>query len=204
MSRPLKPFLKLPDILAQFRISLDKNKYSSVNLYFQDESRFGLMTHVGRCLTARGVKPIVKYKHAFKNTYLYGAFSPIDGNSFVFEIEGTTSEIFYEYIKQLSEHRPTELMIVVIDNAGFHSLKDYDIPDNIRLVRIPPYSPEINPSEKIWAYIKQFYKNNCFESLSEVKQWLYDFIKNKLTANIVKSITHYEKYITIFNANIKV
>jgi transposase len=61
-------------------------------------------------------------------------------------------------------------MIVIIDNAGFHSLKDYDIPDNIRLVRLPPYSPEINPSEKIWAYIKQFYKNHCFENLSEVKQ----------------------------------
>lgn len=43
----------------ELRISLDKNKYSGINLYFQDESRFGLMTHVGKYLTARGVKPIV-------------------------------------------------------------------------------------------------------------------------------------------------
>jgi transposase len=159
------------------------------------------MTHVGRCLTAKGVKPLVKYKHAFKNTYLYGAFSPIDGNSFVYEIEGTTSEIFYEYIKQLSEHRPYELMIVVIDNAGFHSLKDYEIPDNIRLVRIPPYSPELNPSEKMWAYIKQYYKNEFFESLTEVKQWLFNFIKTKINSDIVKSITHNLKFINAFNAN---
>jgi len=53
-------------------------------LYFQDESRFGLKTHVGRCLTARGVKPIVKYQYAFKNTYIYGSFSPINGDSFVY------------------------------------------------------------------------------------------------------------------------
>lgn len=159
------------------------------------------MTHVGRCLTAKGVKPLVKYKHAFKNTYLYGAFSPIDGNSFVYEIQGTTSEIFYEYIKQLSEHRPSELMIVVIDNAGFHSLKNYEIPDNIRFVRIPPYSPELNPSEKMWAYIKQSYKNEFFESLTEVKQWLFNFIKTKIDSGIVKSITHNSKFINAFNAN---
>ena len=201
MNRLLKPFLKLPNVLKQFRISLDKNKYDSLNLYFQDESRFGLMTHVGRCLTAKGVKPLVKYKHAFKNTYLYGAFSPIDGNSFVYEIQGTTSEIFYEYIKQLSEHRPSELMIVVIDNAGFHSLKNYEIPNNIRFVRIPPYSPELNPSEKMWAYIKQSYKNEFFESLTEVKQWLSNFIKTKINSSIVKSITHNSKFNNAFNAN---
>ncbi len=69
--------------------------YKSLNLYFQDESRFGLTTHIGRCLTTKGVKPNVTYQHAFKNTYLYGAFSPIDGDSFIYEIEGSTSKIFF-------------------------------------------------------------------------------------------------------------
>ncbi len=64
MNRLSKPFLKLPDIFPHFGDSLDKNKYDSINLYFQDESRFGLMTHIGRCLTAFGVKPVVSYKHA--------------------------------------------------------------------------------------------------------------------------------------------
>ncbi|WP_289054520.1 IS630 family transposase [Carboxylicivirga marina] len=190
--------------MSQIRISLDKNKFDSVNLYFQDESRFGLKTHVGRCLTAKGVKPIVKYKHAFKNTYLYGSFSPIDGNYFIYEIEGTSSEIFLKYLQELSKHRPNELMIVVIDNAGFHSLQQFslDIPDNIKLIRIPPYSPELNPSEKIWAYIKQYFKNKMFDSLSELKEWLTEFINKKLNSNIVKSITHDSKYLDIFNANI--
>ncbi len=52
------------------------------------------MTYIGKCLNARAVKPIVSYTHAFKNTYLYGSFSPIDGDSLVYEIQGTTSEIF--------------------------------------------------------------------------------------------------------------
>ena len=126
---------KLPTLLHQI-IENKSNAYKKFNLYFQDESRFGLKTHVGRCLTARGVKPIVKYQHAFKNTYLYGSFSPINGDSFVYEIEGTTSEIFYEYIKAFSEYKKDEMKIIVIDNAGFHSLSKYDIPENISFLRI--------------------------------------------------------------------
>ena len=126
----LLSFLKnLPNALEVIRLSLNKHKYRSINLYFQDESRFGLMTHIGRCLTAKGVKPVVKYQHAFKNTYLYGSFSPIDGDMFMYEIEGTSSEIFHKYLCQLSLHRPTELKVLIIDNAGFHSMKNYKIPD---------------------------------------------------------------------------
>jgi transposase len=200
----LKPFLKLPELFRSFRTGLDKNKFDRANIYFQDESRFGLMTHIGRCLTARAVKPIVQYKHAFKNTYLYGSFSPIDGDYFIYEIQGTTSEIFYRYLEEFSKHRPRELKIIIMDNAGFHSLKNYHIPDNIRLVRIPPYSPELNPSEKIWAYIKQSYKNKMFDSFSQLQNWLCEFVKQNITTSIVKSITHDSKYIDVFKAHLVV
>ncbi|MBT6007198.1 MAG: IS630 family transposase [Prolixibacteraceae bacterium] len=200
----MKPLKKLPNTLRDIRISLNKNNFTSINLYFQDESRFGLMTHIGRCLTARGVKPIVKYQHAFKNTYLYGSFSPINGDSFVYEIEGTTSEIFYSYLKEFSKYKPMELKLILIDNAGFHSLKQYDIPENIELIRIPPYTPELNPSEKIWHYIKQYYKNNVFETLDNVKQWLHDFIKTKLSEELVKSITHNEFYLNAYKAHFNI
>lgn len=82
-------------------------------MYFQDENRFGLMTHIGKCLTAVNVKPVVKYQHSFKNIYLCGSFSPIDGASFVYEIEGTTSEIFYRYLLEYSKYRLQELKIII-------------------------------------------------------------------------------------------
>ncbi|MCT4603669.1 MAG: transposase, partial [Marinifilum sp.] len=90
--------------------------------------------------------------------------------------------------------------------AGFHSLKQFknQIPDNIRLIRIPPYSPELNPSEKMWAYIKKYYKNLFFETIQDVKQWLADFVNNKIDEQIVKSITHNEKFLNVFNAQFMV
>jgi len=193
----LRLLKKLPFLLKSI-IKENKNKFKRFNLYFQDESRFGLKTHIGRCLTARGVKPIVKYQHAFKNTYLYGSFSPINGDSFVYEIEGTTSEIFYKYITEFSKYKPTELKIIIIDNAGFHSLSKYNIPDNIVFVRIPAYSPELNHSEKIWAYIKQSYKNRVFENLENVKLWLHNFVKCRLSAEKILSITRDKLFFNAF------
>ena len=169
-------------------------------MYFQDESRFGLMTHVGRCLTSKGIKPLVKYQHAFKNTYLYGSFSPINGDSFIYEIEGTTSEIFYKYLEKFSEYKPNEFKVIFIDNAGFHSLKNFIVPSNIYLVRIPPYTPELNPSEKMWAYIKSFYKNKVFDTMEILKQWLHRFILDNMSRDWVKSITNHKFYLDTFNS----
>lgn len=152
------------------------------------------MTHTGKCLTAVGVKPIVRYQHAFKSTYLYGSFSPINGDAFVYEIEATTSEIFYKYLVEFSKYKPKELKVVVIDNAGFHSSSKYNIPKNIKIIRIPPYSPELNPAEKIWHYIKQKFKNKVFENLPNLKTWLHEFVRNELNKQLVVSITHNKFY----------
>jgi hypothetical protein len=200
MSRPLRPLKKLPRLLSDFRIGLNKNKYTSANLYFQDESRFGLMTHIGTCLTAKGVKPLVKYQQAFKSTYLFGSFSPINGDSFIWEINGVDTLVFEAYLKAFSSYKPNELKIVITDNAGFHSTTNIDIPENIKLINIPPYSPELNPSEKIWHYIKTRFKNNVFENMDNLKKWLYSTVKDNINPQLVKSIVHDEFYIDSFMA----
>ena len=162
--------------------------YSSVNLYFQDEARFGMMTHLGRYLTACGVKPIVSYQHIFKTTYLYGSYSPINGDSFVWEINGVNTAVFEAYLQEFSKYKPNEYKIVVIDNAGFHSTKHIEIPENIYLLRIPPYAPELNPCEQVWQYIKNRYKNQRFKTMEELTDWLHNTVK-KMSPKTIKSIT---------------
>jgi len=199
MMRLLKPFLKLPKSLNNIRFSLNKNNYNSVNLYFQDESRFGLLTHVGSSITAKGVRPIVKYQHRFSNTYLYGSYSPIDGDSFVYEINGVSCSIFAAYLNALSKHRPNEAKILVIDNAGFHSTKNISIPNNIILLRIPPYSPELNPCEQVWAWIKKRYKNHIFEDMESLKTWLHQMVIS-MSKQTIKSIVGNHHFLNAFNA----
>ena len=169
-----------------------------MNLYFQDEARFGMMNHLGKYLTACAIKPIVTYQHIFKTTYLYGSYSPIDGDSFVWEINGVDNKIFEEYLKEFSLYRPKEYKIVVIDNAGFHSTKNIQVPDNIYLLRIPPYNPELNPCEQIWQYMKNRFKNKRFENMENLKQWLHNMI-NEMQKETIKSITSNHNYLNAFN-----
>jgi len=171
--------------------------FESVNLYFQDESRFGLMTQTGSCIAAKGIQPIVDYQHKFANTYLWGSYSPIDGDSFVWEINGVDGTIFQAYLNELSQHRPKELKILIIDNAGFHSTKNIVIPDNIKLINIPPYSPELNPCELIWKYIKQRFKNQIFPDIQTLKTWLHQTVKS-MTAQTIKSICSCHLYTQAF------
>lgn len=169
-----------------------------MNLYFQDESRFGLMTHMGRCLTASGIRPILAYQHKYATTYLYGSYSPVNGESFVWEINGTDTKIFETYLQEFSKYKPNQYKIVVIDNAGFHSTKNIQVPDNIFLLRIPPYSPELNPCEQVWQWIKNRYKNQVFENMDSLKQWLHKTV-NQMTADTIKSITRNHHYLNAFN-----
>jgi transposase len=156
------------------------------------------MTHLGKSLTSRGVKPILSYQHRFKTTYLYGSYSPINGNNFVWEIEGVDTKIFEAYLHHFSKYKPKEYKIVIIDNAGFHSTKNIKIPDNIFLLRIPPYCPELNPCEQIWQYIKNRYKNQRFKTMKNLKNWLHNMVC-EMDNNLIKSITSNHHYLNIFN-----
>ena len=171
-------------------------------MYFQDEARFGMMNHLGKYITASGVKPIVSYQYVFKTTYLYGSYSPINGDSFVWEINGVDTVIFEAYLREFSKYKPKEYKIVVIDNAGFHSTKYIEVPENIYLLRIPPYNPELNPCEQIWQYIKNRFKNQRFETMDMLKQWLHNMV-NQMDSDTIKSITGNHHYVNAFYAAFK-
>jgi hypothetical protein len=106
-----------------------------------------MMNHLGSYLTASGVKPTVNYQHVYKTTYLYGSYSPINDNSVVWEVNGVNTDTFEAYLHEFATHNPEEYKIVIIDNTEFHSTKNIEIPDNIYLLRIPPYNPELHPCE---------------------------------------------------------
>jgi transposase len=160
-------------------------------LYFQDESRFGLFTRNGKSITARGVKPIVKFHQVFKSTYLYGAFSPITGDDFLMEFPYCNGDCFQIFIDEFSKQDNDEYKIIILDNAAFHKLKKLKLPNNICLIFQPPYSPELNPAEKIWAKFKRAFTNNIYYNLNQISDFINAEVE-KLNKSIVKSICGFE------------
>lgn len=158
-----------------------------------DESRFGLLSIQRRCLCVRGVKPIVPYQHRFQNFYLYGAFSPFDGDQFTLEMPRCNGDGFQQYLDEFAKHRPEEFKIIVLDNGRFHKAKNLEIPKGIALLFLPPYSPELNPAEKIWRWLKDKLANQIFETLDALSDTLIDWVR-KLTPTIVESIVGWDLY----------
>ena len=109
-------FLKnLINTLELIRFSKNFSTFDSVNLYAQDESRFGLITKQKRVITTKGLKPIGKYKHSYKYKWLWGSFSPITGESFCMLTDNVCKELFIQYLEDFSKHKPNELKILIID-----------------------------------------------------------------------------------------
>lgn len=149
-----------------------------------------MFTRNGRALTVKGVKPICPFQQVFTSTYLFGAFSPITGDKLLLEYPNCNAEIFTLFLKELSKENPKELKLVVVDNAAFHKAKNMEIPENIVLIFQPPYAPELNPAERIWAWYKRDFTNKVFHSIPQI----VDFIANKtkeLSSDMLKSITRY-------------
>jgi len=193
----LKPLKKLPHQLKRFRNSLNKNKYDSINIYFQDESRFGLMTKQKRVLVSKGIKPIGKFQHSYKWLWLWGCFSPITGDSFYWETSHVGNEIFEGFLDDFSRENPRELKLLIIDNAGFHACQNITIPENIKLIRIPPYAPELNPAEKVWQWMKDKVSMKFFDKTKALQDKITEMV-NQLTPDMIKSITGYELYTNHF------
>lgn len=152
-----------------------------------------MFTKNGKALTAKGVKPICPFQQVFQSTYIYGAFSPINGDHFVLEMPRCDSANFQVFLNEFSFSNSNELKIVVLDNGAFHKAIKLIIPENIILVFLPPYSPELNPAEKIWQRIKRNFTNRLHKTLDDLSEFITNEVK-LLNGEIVKSTCSF-KYI---------
>ena len=163
-------------------------EFTSFNLYVQDESRFGLFTRNGKALTAKGVKPICTYQNIFKSTYVFGAFSPYNGDSLVMELPNCNGENFQIFLNQLSEKNPEEFKVVILDNGAFHKGKALIVPKNIFLLFLPPYSPELNPAELVWLNMKRKTTNVIYKTMDEHKEEINKIVKNMMNEEYIKKL----------------
>jgi transposase len=170
---------------------LSNPKYNFVDLFFEDESRFGLFTRNGKSLTAKGVKPICPFQQVFKSLYLFGSYSPITGEHFSLEMPSCSADIFQIYLNEFSNQFKDKFNIMVLDNGAFHKAKSLVIPENIGLIFLPPYSPELNPAEKIWAIFKRAFTNKLCPNLTDVSKFISSQV-NLLNQNMIKKTCSFE------------
>jgi transposase len=125
---------------------------------------------------------------------LFGAYSPITGDHFELEMPHCNTDTFQIFLNEFSLKSPEEFKIMLLDNGAFHKANRLSIPENICLLFIPPYSPELNAAEKIWWKMKRAFSGKLNKTLDNVS----GFIKNEvcqLTTSQIKSICGFEYYL---------
>ena len=142
----------LPTVLTeQFK------KHSSVDtfkVFAQDETRLGLLPLVRRRITACGVQPVATVTHQVDHFSLYGAVDPTAGDSFFLELPYLNSRAFQVWLDGFAAAFPASLNLLVLDNGAGHKATAVRWPSNGVPVFLPPYSPELNPMERLWRDLK--------------------------------------------------
>ena len=155
---------------------------------FFDESRFASHSRIGHGWFKKGTRPRVKIKLGYKNFYLYSAVDHKSGESFSLFMDYVNTECMNVYLEALSNEYSYEQVALIVDGAGWHKSKSPKLPNNIKLIHLPPYSPELNPVERHWLYIKNnVLRNKIYDTVADLEPSLCEFLKS-ITPEIMSSI----------------
>ena len=142
---------------------------------FQDEARFGRISDCRYCWAKFPLRPTVKAMLTHQYVYAYGAVSIPEGNFDSLVLPHVNSECMALFLSEVAARYPEDNIVMVLDGAGWHKSLSMPIPNNIRLLCLPPYSPELNPVEHIWDELREkYFHNRAFDSLDALEDRLVD------------------------------
>lgn len=159
------------DGLAEKLEALQLPEGGRIKLRMMDEARFGLHTLIRKVWTLKGTRPVIPQQIRYEWDYLYGSLDVLSGQTHFCQIPTVNLRCDALYLKDLVATNPEVTHVVIRDQAGFH-LRDGDprLPERIRTIDLPPYSPELNPCEQLWDIVKDSIGNRVFETIEALRQ----------------------------------
>jgi len=158
-----------------------------LRIWVTDEARFGLHTVHRRMWGLPGVRVSVPHQQKYEWDYTYGAVEVTRAGS-VFCFQSTVNQDAYQqFLAQISAYDPDAIHVVIQDGAGFHlPAGDERLPDNVRVITLPAYCPELNPIEKLWDHLKDYVCNKVYPTVEDLRaallRWLEAFWQDQSRA----------------------
>jgi transposase len=186
-------------ITEQLRKAIPTTNTRPVQVFAQDESRFGLQTIRRRRITARGVKPIGILQHEYTNCWLYGCVAPVTGERFFLVLPKLNAAQMQIFLDAFAAAYPTTFNILLMDNSGAHTAKRLCVPANVGIVFQPPASPELNPVERVWEDLKGYLAWQTFTDVDALVNELVDRV-SAYDAPTIQSLTSYPYLVEAIHA----
>lgn len=146
-------------------VALDK-----VDFWFQDEARIGQQNTTTRLWATKGSRPRAVKQQQFDYAYLFGAVCPSNGKTEALLAPWVNKDVMKQHLELISKSTTSgRHAVVIMDGAGWHTTDiAKDIP-NVSVLKLPPYSPELNPIEQVWSWLRQHHlANRCFKSYDDI------------------------------------
>lgn len=198
MERSRRLLKKLPVVVAE-EAARQAEHERRVRLMFEDEARFGRISEPRRCWAPPGMRPDVPCQIVREYTYVYAAVSPHDGTLDSLILPEVTAEAMSIFLNEVAGRHPDEFILMVMDAAGWHKAKDLRVPGNMRIIHLPPYSPELNPMEHVWDEMREKgFANEVFRDMSAVEDRAVEaLVSLEGDKERVKSITGFDWIISV-------
>lgn len=137
-----------------------------MRVMFQDEARFGRLSDPRKCWAPAPLRPVVPVALVREYTYVYASVTPSDGTLDWMLAPKMNTINMSAFLNHVSQRHPDDFVVMVLDGASSHRSQDLRVPKNMAIVRLPPYSPELNPAERVWDDIREKeFANRVFGSL---------------------------------------
>jgi len=118
----------------------------------------------------RGTRPRLEHDQRTQSAYLFGAICPRRGVGAAVVLPACNTRAMQLHIDEISSQvAPGAHAILILDQAGWHIAAALVVPDNITIMLLPPRSPELNPTENVWQYMRQnWLSNRVFKTYDEI------------------------------------
>lgn len=159
-------------------LPIDRKK--AVKIWFADESRYGLLPNLRRVWTQKALRPHKPWQSKFEWSYCYGALDVVEGKAIFLQTPSVNLQWSEAFLKEIIKSYPEHEHVVVWDGAGFHpQTSDHEcVPERIHLITLPPYSPELNPIEKLWDCIQDYTANKLWPTIERLDEVVASLLKD--------------------------
>lgn len=160
-----------------------------------DEHRAGLKPVMRRVWVDEWTTPIAQVNWKFEWLWLYAFVHPDSGQTYWWILPKVNNKLFSQVLADFAAHFKVgthKRVALVVDQAGWHSSEQVQVPEGIHLIFLPAYSPELQPAERLWTLTNELVANRSFKSLDELEEALVYRCRQLLKCpELIRGLTRY-------------
>ena len=169
---------------------------AEIEVWSMDEHRLGLHPILRRIWIPQGEVPLAKVEQKYKWMWLYGFVHPESGETYWWILPQVNTQVFNRVLTDFAQEysvNENKRVLLVVDQAGWHTSHDLILPQGIDIIYLPAYSPELQPAERLWPLANEVVANCSPQSLDELEELLvYRCQQLMKQHDLIQGLTNYQ------------